>query len=81
MRTQEEIREEFDQLLEQDRLEEAEALADQILPVSPEEFRRRLETAPYDDEPVTPEQQRRLDDLHTALAARRARHDGNRQAG
>jgi hypothetical protein len=80
MRTQEEIRVEFDQLLEQDRLEEAALLAEQIIPVSREEFRRRLNAAPYDDEPTTPEQRRRLDELHAALAARRPCSDPGRQA-
>jgi len=80
MRTQEEIRAEFDRLIEEDRLEEAEVLAEQILPVSREEFRRRLEAAPYDDEPVTSEQRRRLDELHLTIAARRTRHDSNRRA-
>ncbi|MFN8617818.1 MAG: hypothetical protein U0837_12015 [Dehalococcoidia bacterium] len=78
MKSQEEIRAEIDRLLEEDRLEEAELLIDQIIPVSREEFRRRLEAAPYDDEPVTPEQRRRLDELHIALAARGGRGPGRR---
>ncbi len=80
MKTQEEIRAEIDMLLEADRLEEAEVLAEQIIPVSREEFRRRLDAAPYDDEPVTAEQRRRLDELHEALAERRARRDPSRRA-
>ena len=67
MKTQEEIRAEIDRLLESDRLEEAEVLIDQIIPVSAEEFRRRLDEAPYDDEPVTPEQQQRLNEVHAML--------------
>jgi hypothetical protein len=69
MKTQEELRAEFDRLMEEDRLEEAEVLAEQIIPVGREEFRRRLDEAPYDDEPVTAEQRRRLDELHAALRA------------
>ena len=67
MKSQEEIRAEIDRLLDEDRLEEAELLIDQIIPVSREEFRRRLEAAPYDDEPVTPEQQRQMDEVHRRL--------------
>ena len=70
MKTQEQIRAELDRLLEEDRLEEAAELAEQIVPVSAEEFRRRLDEAPLDDEPVTAEQRRRLDALHAALAQR-----------
>jgi hypothetical protein len=80
VRTQEEIREEFDRLLEEDRIEEAEALAEQIIPVSREEFRRRLDEAPYDEEPLTPRQQRRVEELRAALAERRLRTDPGRQA-
>ena len=69
METQEEIRAEIDRLLADDRLEEAEALIEQIVPVSREEFRRRLDAAPYDDEPITPEQQRRIDDVHVMIAS------------
>ncbi len=67
MKTQEQIRAEIDQLLEADRLEEAEILIGQIIPVSAEEFRRRLDEAPQDDEVVTPEQQQRLDEVHAML--------------
>jgi hypothetical protein len=61
MKTQEQIREEIDRLLEEDRLEEADALADQLVPISAEEFLKRLNEAPLDDEPVTPEQRAALD--------------------
>lgn len=53
MKTQEQIRAEIDQLLEAERFDEADALVDQLVPVNAEEFRRRLEEAPYDDEPYT----------------------------
>lgn len=53
MKTQEEIRAEIDRLLDEERFDEADALVDQLIPISPEEFRRRLEEAPYDDEPYT----------------------------
>lgn len=53
MKTQEQIREEIDRLLEEDRLEEAEALVDQLIPIDAEEFKKRLDAAPYDDEPLS----------------------------
>ena len=72
MKTQEEIRAEIDMLLETDRLEEAEALIDQLIPVSAEEFRRRLDEAPYDDEPVSAEQRAALDRVHAMFDAMKA---------
>ena len=61
MKTQEQIREEIDRLLEEDRLEEAEVLAERLIPISAEEFLKRLDEAPLDDEPVTAEQRAALD--------------------
>ena len=61
MKTQEQIREEIDRLLEEDRLEEAEVLAERLIPISTEEFLKRLDEAPLDDEPVTAEQRAALD--------------------
>jgi hypothetical protein len=81
MRTQEEIRAEIDMLLEQDRLEEADKLIDQLVPISAEEFRRRLDEAPYDDEPVTPEQQASIDRTRAMLAAMRTPSGAGRRAG
>ena len=61
MKTQEQIREEIDRLLEEDRLEEAEVLAERLIPISTEEFLKRLDDVPLDDEPVTAEQRAALD--------------------
>ena len=61
MKTQGQIREEIDRLLEEDRLEEAEVLAERLIPISTEEFLKRLDEAPLDDEPVTAEQRAALD--------------------
>jgi hypothetical protein len=56
MKTQEEIRTEIDQLLEENRLDEAELLIEQLIPISADEFRKRLDEAPFDDEPLSPVQ-------------------------
>lgn len=78
VKTQEEIRTDIDRLLAEDRIEEAAELGELLLPVSEEEFRRRLDEAPLDDEPVTEEQRRRLDELKAAL---RSRGSGGLRAG
>lgn len=78
MRTQEELRADIDRLLACDRIEEAAALGELLVPVSADELRRRLDEAPLDDEPLTPEQRRRLDSLKDALRERRG---GGRRAG
>lgn len=61
MKTQEEIRADIDRLLAEDRLAEAEALVERLVPISAEEFEKRLREAPYDDEPVTPEDRAAFD--------------------
>ncbi|HNO65645.1 MAG TPA: hypothetical protein PKK39_04805 [Tepidiformaceae bacterium] len=61
---QDERRAEIDRLMEEDRLEEASELADQLKQIDADEFTRQLNAAPLDDEPVSP-----------ALAARLAAAD------
>ena len=61
VKTQEQIREEINRLLDENRLDEAEALVEQLVPISADEFRRRLDNAPFDDEPVTPEDRAAFD--------------------
>jgi hypothetical protein len=56
-----EIHARIDALVEEDRLEEALKLADELEPISKEEFDRILAAAPIDDEPVSPEQRAALD--------------------
>ncbi len=53
MKTQEEIRAEIDRALEEDRIEEAEALGELLVPITAEEFLKRMNEAPLDDEPMT----------------------------
>lgn len=62
------LRTEFRRLLDEDRLEEAEALLDRIEPLSDEEWLKWLNSAPVDDEPLTSKEIERLD----AAALRRA---------
>lgn len=67
MKTQEELLSELDQLKAEERWDEALKLLDLIEPVSEEEWQRRLDAAPLDDEPVTAEDRRRLDEVHASL--------------
>jgi hypothetical protein len=52
-KTREERLAEFRRLFEADKLEEAQAVLAQIPPVSFEEFKKTLDEAPLDDEPLT----------------------------
>ena len=60
MKTQEELRGEFRRLMAAEELGEAEAVLDQIEPLSDEEWRKWLDAAPVDDEPLTPKEIERL---------------------
>jgi hypothetical protein len=60
VKTQEELRAEFRRLMEAEMLEEAEAVLDQIEPLNDEEWRKWLDAAPVDDEPLTPREIERL---------------------
>jgi hypothetical protein len=55
MSAEQELLEEINRLLTEERFDEADALVDQLEPVSAEEFNRRLSEAPVDDEPLTAE--------------------------
>jgi hypothetical protein len=68
MKSQEELSAEIQRLLNADRLEEAEVLIEQLEPISPEELRRRLDEAPWDDEPLTPKQLRRIEKVEAMIA-------------
>ena len=67
MKTQEELRSEFRRLIDADMLDEAEAILDQIEPVSEEEFQRMLDAAPYDDEPLDDESRLRFERFERAM--------------
>ena len=58
---QDELRAEIDRLMERDELEAASLLTDQLEQSDAEEFTRRLNAAPLDDEPVSPAQRAALD--------------------
>lgn len=53
MKTQEELRAEFQRFLDADMLDEAEAVLEQLEPLSDEEWHRWMDEAPLDDEPLT----------------------------
>ena len=76
MKTQEELRADFQRFMDADMLDEAEAVLGQLEPLSDEEWQRFLSEAPLDDEPVTSAQRARLDEAH-----RIAEEFARRQAG
>lgn len=55
MKTQAELRADFERFMAADMLDEAEAVLDLLEPLSDEEWRRMLDEAPLDDEPLTDE--------------------------
>ncbi len=65
--TNDEIPAEIDRLIEEDRYEDALRLADQLEPISDEEFLKILREAPIDDEPVSAAQLARLDAADEAI--------------
>lgn len=67
MKTQEELRAEYDRLFESGDYEAAAKVLDLIEPISDEEWLRVLHDAPLDDEPVSPVDRRRLDEVHASL--------------
>ena len=70
MKTQEELRADFRRYLDEDLLDEAEAVLDQLEPLSPEEVKRVLDEAPFDDEPVTESERAGFDEIRQLLASR-----------
>jgi hypothetical protein len=66
--TNAEIHAQIDRLVDEGRFEEALKLVDELEPISAEEFQRILDNAPIDDEPVTPEDERRLAEAHAIFA-------------
>ena len=60
VKTQDELRAEFRQLLAEDRLEEASVVLDDIEPPPFEAIKKMLEEAPIDDEPLSARDIRRL---------------------
>ena len=67
MKTQEELRREYDRLFEAEEYEAAGKILDLIEPISDEEWLKILDEAPLDDEPVPPALRKRLDQAHSAL--------------
>ena len=51
----------------EDDFDTARRILDRIPPLSDEEWRRKLDEAPLDDEPVSPRLRKKLDDLHESL--------------
>ena len=67
MKTQDELRAEYDRLFEAVEYEAAGKILDLIEPISREVWLKILRDAPLDDEPVSPAQRKRLDEAHAAL--------------
>lgn len=70
MKTQDALQEEFQRLLNDDRLDEAEEVLKQFEPISDDAWLKLLREAPVDDEPLTAKERVRLD-----AAAERRRED------
>ena len=68
MKTQAELWAEYERLKEAEEYEAAGRLLDLIEPISREEFNAILDAAPFDDEPLSPEVRKVLDEAHAALA-------------
>ena len=77
MKTQAELRADFQRFLAADMLDEAEAVLDEIEPASDDEWRRMLDEAPPDDEPVSDTERSSLQ----AAAARQERRRATQRAG
>jgi hypothetical protein len=77
MKTQAELRADFQRFLAADMLDEAEAVLDEIEPASDDEWRRILDEAPLDDEPLSDAERSSLD----AAAARRELRRATQRAG
>jgi hypothetical protein len=67
MKTQEQLWAEYARLQEAEDWDAALKLLDLIEPVSDEEWLRRLAEAPLDDEPVSPADRARLEEVHASL--------------
>lgn len=76
MKTQAELRAEFHRLFEADLLEEADRLLDQLDPLNEEEWRKMLESAPIDHEPVSESERSGFAEIRRVIEA-----EGRQQAG
>jgi len=74
VKTQEELRADFQRLMDADMLDEAEAVLEQLEPLSDEEWQAWLDEAPLDDEPLTPSQRARLDEVRQIAFGSAHRH-------
>lgn len=68
MKTQEELRAEFDRLFEAEDYEAAGKVLDLIEPISDDEWLKILEEAPPEDEALSPKEVERLRELTAALS-------------
>ncbi len=76
MKTQDELWAEYDRLVAAEEYESAGRVLDQIEPLSDEEWRRKLDEAPMDDEPVSDELRRRFEAFEASRAERTGRRAG-----
>jgi hypothetical protein len=76
MKTQEELRAEFHRLFAADLLDEAEALLEQLEPLGDEEWRKVLNEAPLDDEPVTASERSGFDEIRRMIASESQKRAG-----
>ena len=67
MKTQAELRADFQRFLEEDKVEEAEVVLGQLEPLSEEEWQLFLANAPEDDEPITESEREGFDELRRLI--------------
>ncbi len=70
MKTQDELRREYEQLFEAEDYEAAGKVLDLIEPISDEAWLKILHDAPLDDEPLTPTEKQRIAEFDAFLARR-----------
>ena len=68
MKTQEELRADFQRFMDADMLDEAAAVLHQLEPLSDEAVQRLLAAAPMDDEPVTESERAGFEEIKRHLA-------------
>jgi hypothetical protein len=76
MKTQAELRADFVRFLDEDRVEEAEAVLEQLEPLTDAEWQEFLANAPEDDEPLTESERRRLAEVRHFIAVNQQQQAG-----
>lgn len=76
VKTQEELRAEFERLFAADLLDEAEAVLNQLEPLSDDEWSKILDDAPLDDEPLTSTERAGFEEIRRMIAGEAQKRAG-----